>query len=38
MSADSPITLDEACKLYPGARYKVSTLRAADPVQPDMEG
>jgi hypothetical protein len=29
MSADSPITLDEACALYPGARYKVSTLRAA---------
>lgn len=29
MSADSPITLEEACRLYPGARYKVSTLRAA---------
>lgn len=29
MSADSPITLEEACRLYPGARYKVATLRAA---------
>jgi hypothetical protein len=29
MSTDTPITLDEACRLYPGARYKVPTLRAA---------
>jgi hypothetical protein len=29
MSTDSPITLEEACKLYPGASYRVSTLRAA---------
>jgi hypothetical protein len=29
MSTDSPITLDEACRLFPQARLKVSTLRTA---------
>lgn len=26
---DFPITLEEACRLYPGAAFKVSTLKAA---------
>ena len=26
---DTPITLEEACKLYPQAAFKVATLRAA---------
>ena len=26
---DSPITLQEACKLYPGSSFKVATLKAA---------
>lgn len=27
--ADCPITLDEACRLYPGTKFTVSTLKAA---------
>ena len=27
--ADNPITLQEACKLYPGSSFKVATLKAA---------
>lgn len=26
---DTPLTLEEACKLYPGSSFKVATLRAA---------
>jgi hypothetical protein len=29
MTDDPPITLQEACKLYPRASFKVATLRAA---------
>jgi hypothetical protein len=29
VTADSPITLEEACRLFPQARLKVSTLRTA---------
>lgn len=29
MSADDPITLDEACKLYPRSHYTISTLKVA---------
>jgi hypothetical protein len=29
MSPDDPITLAEACRLYPGSRFKTATLKSA---------